>query len=31
MSLVEFYNENCFERFSKLEKGSVDVIVTDPP
>ena len=31
MNLLQLYNEDCFERFSRLEDGSVDLIVTDPP
>lgn len=29
--MIEFFNEDCFERFKKLEDNSVDAIVTDPP
>lgn len=29
--MIEFFNEDCFERFKKLEDNSIDAVVTDPP
>lgn len=29
--MIEFFNEDCFERFKKLENNSIDAVVTDPP
>ena len=29
--MIEFFNEDCFERFKKLEDNSIDAAVTDPP
>lgn len=29
--MIEFFNEDCFERFKKLEDNSIDTVVTDPP
>ena len=31
LCMIEFYNEDCFERFNKLKENSVDAIITDPP
>lgn len=27
----EIYNESCFDTFKRLESGSVDMILCDPP